>query len=257
MDIYREELNEIYSMQHLDSEVLSEECIYDEKNRARILADMSKGSLVITDASCDRCYIYGGEVGNVMGFLKSEKEFKEESSSDEDIIYSLIHPEDLVDKRLLEYEFFKHVNEIPVDAKINFKATCRLRMKDASGNYRIIDNSTRLLRLSPAGKIWLILCTYDFSSYPIYETGISPAIINLKSGEIISLNFKNRRNKILSDREKEILKLIKDGLPSKMIADRLNISLHTVNRHRQNIIAKLSVGNSIEAVKAAQLMKLL
>ena len=31
----------------------------------------------------------------------------------------------------------------------------------------------------------------------------------------------------------------------------------TVNRHRQNILEKLSVGNSIEACRAAELMKLL
>lgn len=62
---------------------------------------------------------------------------------------------------------------------------------------------------------------------------------------------------MLSDREKEVLKLIRDGRPSKQIADMLGISIHTVNRHRQNIIAKLSVGNSIEAVTAAVAMKLL
>ena len=58
-------------------------------------------------------------------------------------------------------------------------------------------------------------------------------------------------------REKEILRCIRKGLSSKEIAATLYISVNTVNRHRQNILEKLSVGNSIEACRAAELMKLL
>ncbi len=79
----------------------------------------------------------------------------------------------------------------------------------------------------------------------------------LRNGEIIALSFGEKRKRILTEREKEILHLIKDGKPSKIIADLLDISIHTVNRHRQNIIEKLSVGNSIEAITAATAMKLL
>lgn len=44
--------------------------------------------------------------------------------------------------------------------------------------------------------------------------------------------------------------MIHSGKPSKQIAAILGISVYTVNRHRQNILAKLSVGNSIEAITA-------
>jgi DNA-binding CsgD family transcriptional regulator len=61
----------------------------------------------------------------------------------------------------------------------------------------------------------------------------------------------------LTDREKEILLLIKEGKLSKQIAEILGISIHTVNRHRQNILERLSVGNSVEALTAAISMRLL
>ncbi|MDE7136286.1 MAG: helix-turn-helix transcriptional regulator, partial [Muribaculaceae bacterium] len=86
---------------------------------------------------------------------------------------------------------------------------------------------------------------------------IAPRIINNRTGEIIVLSFGEKKKHVLTDREKEILLLIKDGNPSKKIADILGISIHTVNRHRQNIIEKLSVGNSIEAISAATSMGLL
>ena len=62
---------------------------------------------------------------------------------------------------------------------------------------------------------------------------------------------------MVKEREKEILRCIRKGLSSKEIAAALYISVNTVNRHRQNILEKLSVGNSIEACRAAELMKLL
>lgn len=51
--------------------------------------------------------------------------------------------------------------------------------------------------------------------------------------------------------------LIMNGNLSKQIAAILGISVNTVNRHRQNIISKLSVNNSAEAISAAISMKLL
>lgn len=42
------------------------------------------------------------------------------------------------------------------------------------------------------------------------------------------------------------------GLLSKEIADKLCISIHTVNIHRQNLLRKLGVQNSIEAIRLGQ-----
>ena len=64
-------------------------------------------------------------------------------------------------------------------------------------------------------------------------------------------------NHILSEREKFILQMIQNGKSSKMIADRLEISKHTVDRHRQNIIAKLRVNNTTEACHQAKRLGLI
>lgn len=45
----------------------------------------------------------------------------------------------------------------------------------------------------------------------------------------------------LSERETDILVLVAKGLSSKAIADRLNISVHTVNSHRKNITHKTGI----------------
>jgi len=47
------------------------------------------------------------------------------------------------------------------------------------------------------------------------------------------------------------LQLIAKGLISKQIADKLFISVNTVNTHRQRILEKLNADNSFKAIKYA------
>lgn len=65
------------------------------------------------------------------------------------------------------------------------------------------------------------------------------------------------REEILTSREREVLHRIAQGRPNKEIADELHISIHTVNTHRQRILAKLGVDNSLEAVKYAWILGIL
>lgn len=53
----------------------------------------------------------------------------------------------------------------------------------------------------------------------------------------------------LTEREKEVIVLCCDGLLSKEIALRLNISHRTVEMHKSNIFKKLGINNTIELLK--------
>jgi DNA-binding NarL/FixJ family response regulator len=53
----------------------------------------------------------------------------------------------------------------------------------------------------------------------------------------------------LTQREKEIVKLITEGMSSPEIAEKLFISHRTVENHRANIMSKLKVRNTIELVR--------
>ena len=55
----------------------------------------------------------------------------------------------------------------------------------------------------------------------------------------------------LSAREREVLACIADGMTSREIAEKLVISVKTVERHRENIMAKLDIHNRVELVKYA------
>lgn len=55
----------------------------------------------------------------------------------------------------------------------------------------------------------------------------------------------------LSEREREILKLLVDGLDYKDIAEKIYVSPHTVRNHISNIYTKLHVSSKAQAIKMA------
>lgn len=62
-----------------------------------------------------------------------------------------------------------------------------------------------------------------------------------KHALIEDLILKPSESFMLSEREKDVLALVAKGLSSKEIAEKLNISLHTVNSHRKNIVKKTNI----------------
>jgi two-component system response regulator DevR len=55
----------------------------------------------------------------------------------------------------------------------------------------------------------------------------------------------------LTEREREVLVLMSDGLSNQAIADRLVVSVHTVRNHVANLSAKLGAHSKLEALSIA------
>jgi len=85
--------------------------------------------------------------------------------------------------------------------------------------------------------------SYYFSTGQ-FETKETIELSNLFN-EILTSNF------ILTKQEVNILTFLHQGESSKTIADKLFISINTVNTHRQNILKKLGVKNSSGAIQKA------
>lgn len=256
MDVLRTELNAVFVRQHLEQETLPIADVEQAIRDVGVMTAITHACAVITDVAQDKSWLFPQWPGNCVG-LGDKDAFYEIPSSDEDALYMRMHPEDLVDKRMLELKFATYTDKLDRTEKLNYKAACRIRVKNTEGAYILMDNTTQLLRLSPKGRMWLFLCTYSLSRDAEPVVGINARIINERTGEIMPFSFSDSRSTLLSLREKEVLRCIQNGMLSKEISQRLHISINTVNRHRQNILRKLSVGNSMEAVNAAIAMRLL
>jgi DNA-binding CsgD family transcriptional regulator len=121
-----------------------------------------------------------------------------------------------------------------------------------NGVFRRITEQIQVLETDCKGNIWLTFSMMDISPNQSPPYRVDSKLINFKTGDFISPidTFFNTKS-ILSDREISVLKWIHEGLLSKEIAEKLCISVHTVNTHRQRILEKLKVDTSMEAVKYA------
>lgn len=83
-------------------------------------------------------------------------------------------------------------------------------------------------------------------------TVIEPALIRNVLGERLRASAEPQTDgETLTPRELEVLHLLADGLPNKLIAGRLNISEHTAKFHVSSVLAKLGAGSRTEAVTTA------
>lgn len=87
---------------------------------------------------------------------------------------------------------------------------------------------------------------------------IRTAISTVMSGKIylsaeaaFSLREQNGEQPLISRREKEVLVLIADGFTNAEIAEKLFISVPTVNTHRKSLLTKFNVNNTAGLIKLA------
>ncbi len=80
--------------------------------------------------------------------------------------------------------------------------------------------------------------------------GISGAVIKSIQSQVITDEVPCSISE-LTGREREVLQLISEGKTTKAIAARLNVSIKTIETHRQNIMAKLNANSIAELTKIA------
>ena len=170
-----------------------------------------------------------------------------------------IHPDDLVQVAKYGVAGMRHVflRKNPNTDVRHFKLIREYRAL-VHGVYKRVTEEFQILETDRHGNIWLVLSIVNISpnQQPLYK--VWAQLIDTRTGDAFSpLDDYFDREEILTPREKEVLKEIGQGRLSKEIADRLHISVHTVNTHRQRILCKLKVGNSLEAIKYARILGLL
>ncbi len=231
-------LSKEFSAQDFAEEQPYAEMLDRYKDMACNYASMENAIAVLSDLRTNASYIYYGKFSRMLEIGKYGNEAKVPSIWEEEI-FRLFHPDDLASKHLQELCFFHFVTYN--------------RMKTNSNGYMSVLHRMFYIYAAPFDALWLALCLYSPLSFDIPAQCM---IINSANGQIMELD-KHKSSKILSVREKQVLNLIDKGFSSKEIAATLCISINTVSRHRQEILAKLQVKNSIEACRIAKDLRLI
>ncbi|MGN0057234.1 MAG: response regulator transcription factor [Phocaeicola plebeius] len=201
---------------------------------------------VLSDMHTNQSYLFYGGFAKSFGMIPSQKDHQINSIWEEDILQR-IHTEDLSGKFIQELQFFHFLRKLPPNKRSDYYLASKLRMKDLSGNYLTVLHRMFYISEPSGNSIRFALCLYGpLTSHLPYKS----VIVNSVTGEMQELNPQHKN--ILTNRELQILQLIHQGRSSKQIADTLSISIHTVSRHRQEILKKLQVRNSMEACRIAK-----
>ena len=246
MDI-RNKLNVEFSIHDHNDETLEDAAIEGYTSIADGYAKVENVLAVLSDLHTNKSYVTHGKFSSIIDIDREHCRGYIPSIWEDDI-FKAIHPEDLEKKMLQELLFFHYINRLAKAVRFNQCLMHRLRMRNHNGEWT--DTLHRLYYMpgKDGRTVRFALCLYGGMNLELKPDSI---VVDTVTGQITELTTSGGV-KILSPQEIAVLKLIDDGNRSKEIADILNISQHTVSRHRQNIIAKLKVRNSAEACKVAR-----
>ena len=245
-------LDKEFSAQDFAEEQPYAEMLDRYKDMACNYASMENAIAVLSDLRTNASYIYYGKFSRMLEIGKYGNEAKVPSIWEEEI-FRLFHPDDLASKHLQELCFFHFVKCQPKKERANYYLTSKLRMTSSTHGYIPVLHRMFYVYVPTNDTLWLALCLY---SPLLFDIPAKCLIINSVNGQMMELD-KQDSTRILSVREKQVLNLIDKGLLSKEIAATLHISINTVSRHRQEILGKLQVKNSIEACRIAKDLKLI
>ena len=167
-------------------------------------------------------------------------------ASQEINIEKLVHPDDWEVVRRIDKKVWELLDTLPEEEKLTYKYIYEMRVLDRGKYVRMI-YQMRILAFK--GDNFLAMGIIDIAPEQSANTSVRFQIKNCLTDEIVPFAIESATDTLLTPREREILALAKEGMFSKEISEKLNISIHTVNRHRQNILEKLQVDNMIEAMK--------
>jgi two-component system, LuxR family, response regulator DctR len=99
---------------------------------------------------------------------------------------------------------------------------------------------------------------FDFCEKPFSDNALVDRIEQAlaQSGEALA-NLQGRQHihdriNELTERERDVMRLVTQGLPNKLIADQLQISVRTVEVHRARVFDKMGVKSAVELANLLQ-----
>ena len=93
---------------------------------------------------------------------------------------------------------------------------------------------------------------FDFFEKPFSDNAlvdrVEQALAHSAAGLALRSQTTGLRSQLdgLTDRERDVMRLVVEGLPNKLVADQLDISVRTVEVHRARVFEKMAVKSAVE-----------
>ena len=197
---------------------------YDLWNKKRIsvqaFSQMSQSCIFTVDVFKERYDFASDSFAHLFGYNPTWiKTIRQQG----DLLEERIHPDDRMQLTECQIEHGQFIYSLPPEERNDYRQIFQFRMLNARQQYINVSSRQQVIETDRNGKAWIIM------GEMLPTCTVSP-------------------DKQLSNREKEILRLIRQGFLSKEIAYQLGVSIYTVNNHRKNILSKLDANNIMEAI---------
>ena len=93
---------------------------------------------------------------------------------------------------------------------------------------------------------------FDFCEKPFSDNALVDRIEQALGASLRAIERQRERRRLnmrtteLTERERDVMRLVVEGLPNKLIADQLAISVRTVEVHRARVFEKMEVKSAVE-----------
>ena len=176
-------------------------------------------------------------------------------------LWSRMHPDDIEHwlKALNELMNFT-LKKIDEKDRMRMSYTWNYRLKNLEEKYVNIIQNTTPLEFDTSGKPIIGLAHYTVLDINIELPITATAKLLNDQNEYETKYFNNFSQKLLhygiSNRERDIVRLLVLNYSSKDIAEKLSISPNTVDTHRRNILKKLNISSTGELIGMLKMNKI-
>lgn len=174
--------------------------------------------------------------------------------------WNRIHPEDIEIWLKALNDLMQHtLQEIPLKERSRMSYTWNYRLKNGKEEYVNIIQNTTPLEFDADMKPIIGLAHYTVFDPKIKMQITATAKLLNNNNEYETKYFNNFSQKLLtnglSNRERDVIRLLTINKTSKEIAESLNISPNTVDTHRRNILKKLNISSTGELIGMLKINK--
>lgn len=174
----------------------------------------------------------------VLGYAKDDYSILE--------MVNFIHPDDSEYVLQCEYKAQRYLLTVPDEDLFNYTVSYSYRSRTAYGHYICVKQNYQILALDASGRISRLLVFNEITDHKSRNAENDFRIFErTKSIELDMYQL----DLSLTKRETEVFSLIKQGLTSVEISNKLHVSKFTIDTHRKNILAKAQNRKFITLVK--------
>lgn len=227
----------------IEANVMTVETDYEEVVKMlRFAENLFPHEIIMLCSSTHKTFRYVSEnAQDILGYTPSL--FNNRYADD---YFSLIHPDDVHAVGACYDHMIRSTQGISIDKLLQLRFIVHYRIQHAQGHFVYIEDE-KVISVSSTGKHIGFTMIHSDTSLNNFA-GVKLDILKLVGKKLIRTGEyrPDQKSNLITQREADVIRLIREGFRNNEIADRLSISVSTVKNHRKNIFRKLNVRNSVE-----------